>query len=128
MQPRILIVDQDIDDAHILKEQFRQLDCLHVYISTNPEVLEDHASLSGFDFAFLDFETMVFIGQPVLAALRQKQKKTVIVLIYTQWLEEVMQVKDHLNADYNLAKPLHQDDLAEVMKNTVPAAGRTCMH
>lgn len=116
MGQKILIVDADIDLAHILKEQLRDLNFLKVFIGTSPEVVYDLSEKNGFGYFFFDFETIARLEDKELARLAAANPNVNIVLMHSEYHAGVRRLQRALGARYFLKRTIRKEDLKEILQ------------
>ncbi|MCD4813771.1 hypothetical protein K8S19_08785 [bacterium] len=116
MSGKILIVDGNIDSAHILKEQIEHIDLFKVYISTNHLVLDDLLGGNSFQYLFIDIETISNIDHKVLLNLYPAHPRMNIVVLHWEFNQMVQKIQATLGISRFLIKPVEVDSLKEILQ------------
>jgi DNA-binding NtrC family response regulator len=114
MCEKIVIVDQDIDSAHILQEHIKRLDYQKILISTSTHVLEDLLENQTYRYLFLDFETIAEIPLEKLKHITKLRTHVSVILLHCEFQQAVANVQHTLQTNAFLKKPVVQSDLQDL--------------
>lgn len=113
---KILILDNDIDAAGILKEHINTLGYFNVYLSTNWEIMDDLFRNNHFNFIFMDIETIsAYPGKDLKFALLG-EAGICLVLIHWEFDDAVHSLMRRLPAKHFLKKPYDLKMLATLLR------------
>jgi CheY-like chemotaxis protein len=129
MQRKVLLADDDIDDAQIFKEALEAAGCDTVFLhaSTGASVfsLLEQGHLP--DIIFLDLNMPVMNGWQCLAKLKNSDlyKDIPVVMYTTSSNQRDYEIAIDLNADGLITKPSRPKLLSNILKTIVCSLGTT---